>query len=101
MALLEATVVDNFVVVVVNPRILFLKLGQNQVINRLNVVNVVVVNVVVSIVVVVVHPRSLILKFVEIGSVTAEILLTLSLRDGGGGRWIKVTFVSHPIFESS
>ena len=38
---------------------------------------------------------------VEIGLVTAEILLTLSLCIGGGGGWIRVIFVSHPTFELS
>ena len=52
-------------------------------------------------VVVVVYPRNLPLKLVEIGSVTAEILLSLSLYDGGDGRWIKVIFVPYPIFESN
>ena len=56
------------------------------------VVSIVVVAVVVIVVVVVVHPRNLTLKFVEIRSVTAVILLTLSLCGwwwvvvvGGGG----------------
>ena len=46
------------------------------------------------------HPESLI----KIGSVTAEILLTLSSRWVGGGWWwwwCKVIFVSHPTFQLS
>ena len=39
-------------------------------------------------------PRNLCLKFIKIGSVTAEILLTLSFCGGGGV--CKVIFVSNP-----
>ena len=48
--------------------------------------------------------RSLPLKFHQIRSVTAEILLTLSLCGwvgGGGWWWIKVIFMSNPTFELS
>ena len=73
------------VIAVIDPRNLPLKFGLNQVINKWYVVDVVIVSIVVNVVVVVMaivfDPRNLHLKF---GSVTAEIILTLSLCGGGG-----------------
>ena len=43
--------------------------------------------------------ETIVVSLVEIGSVTAEILLTLSLCGGWWWWWIKVIFMSHPTFE--
>ena len=43
-------------------------------------------------------PRNLCLKFGQIGSVTAEILQTLSFCGGVGGVVCKVIFMSNPTF---
>ena len=42
-------------------------------------------------------PETYLLNLAKIGSVTAEILLTLNFCGGGGGGGMQVIFVSHPI----